>query len=356
MTLPLGVRVRPFEYARATSVARAVAAATGDRAAAYLAGGTTQVDLMKDGVLAPDLLIDITRLPLRGISHGDGSIRVGALTTMEELAAEPTVARRLRLVRESLLLAASPQLRNMATIGGNLLQRTRCRYFRDVSCACNKREPGSGCAAMAGFHRMHAILGTSGHCIATHASDLAVALTALDAVVIAVGGTGPGTGTGTGAGTGTGTGERAIPMAQFYLVPGDTPDTENTLTRGELITAVEVPLLPEHWRSGYLKVRDRASYEFALASVAVALNVQDGVIAAGRLCLGGVATVPWRAYGAEDVLRGAPATAGTFRAAADAALEGAAPLPGNAFKVELARRTVIRALSAVAGGAAEAVS
>ncbi len=174
--------VRPFEYVRATSVAEAVAAVTANPAAAYLAGGTTQVDLMKDGVLGPEMLIDITRLPLRGIAQGDGSIRVGALTTMEELAADPTVAQRLPVVRDALLLAASPQLRNMATIGGNLLQRTRCRYFRDVSCACNKREPGSGCGAMAGFHRLHAILGTSEHCIATHASDLAVALVALDAV------------------------------------------------------------------------------------------------------------------------------------------------------------------------------
>jgi len=328
--------VRPFEYERATGVAGAVAAVTANPAAAYLAGGTTQVDLMKDGVQAPDLLIDIMPLGLRGVTRDEGLIRVGALTTMAELAADPTVARWLPVVRDSLLLAASPQLRNMATIGGNLLQRTRCRYFRDVSCACNKRDPGSGCGALAGSHRMHAILGTSEHCIATHASDLAVALVALDAAVAV-------------RGAGTDTQDRKIPLAEFYLAPGDTPAAEHTLAHGELITAVEIPLLAAGWRSGYLKVRDRASYEFALASAAVALNLQDGVIASGRLALGGVATLPWRARGAEDVLRGAPATAVTFRAAAEAALAGAAPHPGNAFKVELARRTVVRALSTVAG-------
>ncbi len=324
--------MRPFEYLRATGVAGAVASATANPAAAYLAGGTTQVDLMKDGVTGPELLIDITHLPLRGVTCGDGMIRVGALTTMAELAADPTVAQRLPVVRDSLLLAASPQLRNMATIGGNLLQRTRCRYFRDLSCACNKREPGTGCDAMAGLHRMHAILGTSDHCIATHASDLAVALVALDAVVRVSGVDG----------------DRSIPLTDLYLAPGDTPEAENTLAHGELIAAVEVPMLPEGWRSGYLKVRDRTSYEFALASAAVALTIRDGVIAAGRIGLGGVATLPWRARAAEEVLRGAPATAGTFRAAADVALEGAAARPGNAFKIELARRTVVRALATVA--------
>jgi xanthine dehydrogenase YagS FAD-binding subunit len=186
---------------------------------------------------------------------------------------------------------------------------------------------------MAGFHRMHAILGTSDHCIAAHASDLAVALVTLDAVVTVRGADG----------------DRKIPLTHFYLLPGDTPDTENTLVHGELITAVEVPLLPERWRSGYLKVRDRASYEFALASAAVALTIEDGVIAAGRIGLGGVATLPWRAHAAEDMLSGAPATAETFLAAADAALEGAVPRPGNAFKIELARRTVVRALATIAG-------
>jgi CO/xanthine dehydrogenase FAD-binding subunit len=325
--------VRPFEYIRATDVGQAVATAISDPAASYLAGGTTQVDLMKDGVLSPEVLIDITRLPLRGVSADGGLVRVGALTTMEELAADPVITERLPVVRESLLLAASPQLRNMATVAGNLLQRTRCRYYRDLSCACNKRTPGSGCDALTGHHRMHAVLGTSEDCIATHASDLAVALVALDAVVHVRGAVG----------------ERAVPLTEFYLVPGDAPDRENVLGPGELITSVEVPLLPEGARSDYLKVRDRASYEFALASAAVALVVTDGVIRDARIALGGLATIPWRARAAEDVLRGAPVTQEACAAAAEAALSGAAPRHGNAFKVELGKRTVARALSRVAG-------
>jgi xanthine dehydrogenase YagS FAD-binding subunit len=325
--------MREFEYVQATDVSQAVAAVTGDPATSYLAGGTTQIDLMKDGVLGPDRLIDITRLPLRGITRSDGAIRIGALTTMEELVADLTIMERLPVVREALLLGASTQLRNMATIGGNLLQRTRCRYFRDVTCACNKREPGSGCSALEGFHRMHAILGTSEHCIATHGSDLAVALVALDAIVHVRGLNG----------------ERAIPLTEFYVVPGDTPQVENVLAHGELITAVEVLLLPEDARSGYLKVRDRVSYEFALVSAAVALVMEDGVIREGRIGLGGVATLPWRAYRAEEVLRGRPAQTDTFQAAAEAALEGATPHRDNAFKVELAKRTVVRALSTTAG-------
>jgi CO/xanthine dehydrogenase FAD-binding subunit len=325
--------VRPFEYLRATDVGQAVATAIADPAASYLAGGTTQVDLMKDGVLSPEVLIDITRLPLRGVSADGHVVHVGALTTMEELAADPVVTERLPVVRESLLLAASPQLRNMATVAGNLLQRTRCRYYRDLSCACNKRAPGSGCDAMTGHHRMHAVLGTSEDCIATHASDLAVALVALDAVVHVRGAAG----------------EHAVPLTEFYLAPGDTPDRENVLGPGELITSVEVPLLPEEARSGYLKVRDRASYEFALASAAVALVITDGVIRDARIALGGLATIPWRARAAEDVLRGAPVRREAFAAAAEAALRGAVPRPGNAFKVELGKRTVVRALSTVAG-------
>jgi CO/xanthine dehydrogenase FAD-binding subunit len=324
--------VRPFEYVRAADVAGAVTAAA-DPAAAFLAGGTTQVDLMKDGVFAPAVLVDITRLPLRGVTATDSELRVGALTTMEELAADPVVADRLPMVRESLLLAASPQLRNMATIGGNLLQRTRCRYYRDLSCACNKREPGSGCDAMTGHHRMHAILGTSEQCIAVHASDLAVALVALNAVVHVQ-----------GAG-----GERAIPLPAFYRPPGETPDVENVLGHGELITSVTVPLLPEGTRSGYLKVRDRASYEFALTAAAVAMEVAEGAVLEARVALGGLATVPWRAWQAEEVLKGAPATLGTYAVAAEAALDGATPHPGNAFKTELGKRTVVRALSLVGG-------
>jgi xanthine dehydrogenase YagS FAD-binding subunit len=320
--------MQAFEYVRATTVDEAVAGVTADPAASYLAGGTTQIDLMKDGVLSPHRLIDITRLPLRGITQEAGMLRIGALTSMEDVIADPVVMDRLPIVHQALLLGASVQLRNMATIGGNLLQRTRCRYFRDPACRCNKREPESGCSALQGFHRMHAILGTSPHCIATHASDLAVALVTLDAVVH-VRGLG---------------GERAIPLADFYVLPGDTPQIENVLTHGELITAVEVPFLPAGARSGYLKVRDRASYEFALTSAAVALVVENGVIREARLGLGGVATVPWRLRTAENILRGAHPDVEIFRTAAEVALAEATPLRENAFKIELAKRTIVRAL------------
>ncbi|MFE5301909.1 FAD binding domain-containing protein [Streptomyces sp. NPDC056632] len=326
--------MHPFAYARATDADQAVAQVTADPRASFLAGGTTQLDLMKDGVLRPERLIDITRLPLGGITHDESAIRVGALTTMEELAADSVVRERLPFVREALLLGASPQLRNMATIGGNLLQRARCRYFRDPTVsACNKRNPGTGCAAIEGIQRMHAILGTSDHCIALHASDVAVPLTALDALVHVQ-----------GAG-----GTRSIPLTEFYLPPGDTPHVENVLRHGELITAVEVPLLPYAARSHYLKVRDRVSYEFALASAGVALVIEDGVIRRARVALGGVGTVPWRAGDAEEVLQGARAESDVFRAAAEAALAGARPLPGTAFKVELAKRTLVRTLETVAG-------
>jgi CO/xanthine dehydrogenase FAD-binding subunit len=327
--------VSVFEYVRATDVDAAIAAVSADPTASYLAGGTTQLDLMlKDGVVSPDRLVDITRLPLGGVTRGDGAIRVGALTTMEELAADPTVVERLPLVREALLAGASTQLRNMATIGGNLLQRTRCRYFRDPAvAACNKRQRGSGCAAVTGAARMHAILGAGEHCIALHASDLCVALVALDAMVHTQGTDGA----------------RSIPLTELYRIPGDTPDIENVLEHGELITAVEVPLLPPRARSGYLKVRDRASYEFALTSAAVALTIEDGVISEARVGLGGVGTVPWRARGAEEVLRGAPARLETFRAAVEAALQGAWTVPGTAFKVELGKRTLVRALETISG-------
>jgi CO/xanthine dehydrogenase FAD-binding subunit len=327
--------MHPFEYVRAADPAQAVATVTADPAAAYLAGGTTQLDLiLKDGILDPERLVDITHLPLKGITVADGTLRVGAVATMEELAADPTVAERLPLVREALLAGASVQLRNMATIGGNLLQRTRCRYLRDPTvAACNKRHPGSGCAAVAGVARMHAILGASEHCIALHASDLAVALVALDTIVHVQGTTGT----------------RAVPLTEFYLLPGDRPDRETVLAHGELLTQVEIPLLPEGARSTYLKVRDRASYEFALASAAVAVVLEDGVIRRGRVGLGGVGTVPWRAWAAEEILNGAPASTRTFRAAAEAAVADPFVVAGTAFKVELAKRTLVRALRTVTG-------
>jgi CO/xanthine dehydrogenase FAD-binding subunit len=329
--------VQAFAYLRATDLDQAIAQVMADPTASFLAGGTTQYDLMKDGVLAPSQLVDITRLPLRGIRRTDDAIIVGALTTMEELAVDPIVAERLTLVREALLAGASVQLRNMATIGGNLLQRTRCRYFRDPTVACNKRQPGSGCSALDGHHRMHAILGTSEHCIATHGSDLAVALVALDTAVQVQGLDG----------------ERRIPLTELYVLPGDRPDVETVLRHGELITAIEVPLLPGGTRSHYLKVRDRASYEFALTSAAVALDLDlDGRIHDGRIALGGVATMPWRVPAAEAILRGAAASVDTFRAAAEAALVGAVPRRDNAFKVEHATRTVVRALMTAAAGLA----
>jgi xanthine dehydrogenase YagS FAD-binding subunit len=327
--------MQPFEYIRADETDAAIALVGRDPDAQYLAGGTTQLDLMlKDGVLEPGRLVDITRLPLRAITRADGTLHVGALTTMEELAADPTVAERLPLVREALLAGASPQLRNMATIGGNVMQRTRCRYFRDPTvAACNKRAPGSGCAAVTGAARMHAILGASEHCIALHASDLCVSLVALDAVVHIRGASG----------------ERSVPLTEFYVVPGKRPDIENVLEHGELITHVDVPLLPVGARSGYLKVRDRASYEFALTAAAAALVIEDGTITTARVAVGGVGTIPWRAREAEAILTGATASSDAFRSAAEAAIQESFIVPGTAFKVELAKRTIRRILQTISG-------
>jgi CO/xanthine dehydrogenase FAD-binding subunit len=327
--------MRPFEYVQAAEPAQAVATVTADPAADYVAGGTTQVDLMlRDGILSPSRLVDVTRLPLKWITADGAAIRVGATTTMEELAADPTVSARVPFIRDSLLLSASVQLRNMATIGGNLLQRTRCRYFRDPAVeACNKRRPGSGCAAVTGPARMHAILGASPDCIALHASDLAVALVALDTVVHILG---PG-------------GVRSVPLTEFYLEPDGSPDVENVLAHGELITDIEIPLLPAGTWQTYLKVRDRTSYEFALASAAVAVVVEDNVLREARIGLGGVATVPWRAFDAENVLHDAPVSNEIFRVAAEAAVRDPFTVPGTAFKVELAKRTLVRALQTVTG-------
>lgn len=323
--------MRRFDYARVRSVAEA-AAAGAEPGSQFLAGGTTQLDLMKDGVLTPSRLVDLTALPLRDIAVGIGTpgrtLTVGALVTMEELAVRPELDGAL-VVRESLLAGASVQLRNMATIGGNLLQRTRCRYFRDPTVPhCNKRDAGSGCAAITGHARMHAILGASQSCIAGHASDLAVALVAIGAWVQL---TGP-------------TGERTVPLTEFYTSAADDPATENVLEVGELITAVTMPLPAAGVRSGYLKVRDRASYEFALTSAAVLLDVDDGQIRSAAVGLGGVGTVPWRARRAEQVLTGAPTTTATFRAAADAEITDCFTVAGTEFKVELAKRTLVRQL------------
>ncbi len=325
--------MEPFSYTLAEEMETAIALLSAHPQARYIAGGTTLLDLMKDNVLTPNLLVDITRLPLRGIEVTDSGVRIGALTTMNEMAHEPVIRDRYPLISQALLLSASQQLRNMATIGGNLLQRTRCSYFRDPAFACNKRVPGSGCAALSGPNRMHAILGTSDHCIATHGSDAAVALVALDAIVHV---RGP-------------KGERRIPLTDFYLLPGTTPEREHVLVQGELIIAIEIPSTFDATRSTYLKVRDRASYEFALTSAAVALELDGTTIRAARLALGGVGTIPWRVHAAETQLQGATLDTRVFAAAAEAALVGAVPQRDNAFKVELARRTLVRALTTVGG-------
>lgn len=311
--------MRPFELTAPATVEDAVTT-TGT----YLAGGTTVVDLMKLNVLTPQHVLDINDLPLRGIDTSDG-LRFGALERMSDIAAHPGV---YPMISRALRASASQQLRNMASIGGNLLQRTRCGYFRDVAMACNKRAPGSGCPAVTGANRMHAVLGTSESCVATHASDVAVALVALDARVRLTGADGT----------------RTVALADFYRLPGDTPHNEHDLRPGELITEVVVPRLDWAARSTYVKVRDRASYEFALCSAAVALDIRDGRVVDARVAVGGVATVPWRLSAVEAALRGAPATVESFEAAASVAADGARPLPGNGFKVSLLKRTVVRAL------------
>ena len=327
-----------FEYRRAASVSDAVSADAGPlRPARFVAGGTTLVDLMKLDVERPALVVDINSLRAAEPSLAavadlpGGGLRLGALSHMSDVAWDARVMERYPMVGQSLLLAASGQVRNMATIGGNILQRTRCPYFRDVASACNKREPGSGCSALHGVNRTHAVLGTSDRCIATHPSDLAVALVALDAVVQVRGRSGP----------------RAIPIAGFHLEPGQHPERETLLRPGDLITAIDLPPLPFARRSRYLKVRDRASFAFALASAAVALDIQGGVIRDARIALGGVGTRPWRSKAAEYALVGKPATAATFAAASAKALAGAVPREQNAFKVPLARRTLERALAEV---------
>jgi xanthine dehydrogenase YagS FAD-binding subunit len=322
--------MHPFSFTTAESATAALRLAADDPGARYLAGGTTLVDLMKLEVERPTQLIDITTLPLAEVTTlPNGALRVGAMVRNSDLAHNEDVRRRYPMLSQALLAGASGQLRNMATTGGNLLQRTRCPYFRDTAMPCNKREPGTGCSALHGENRGHAVLGTSEACIATHPSDMAVALVALDAAVRT---TGP-------------QGERVIPIAGLHRLPGDHPEIETTLAPGELITAVEIPALPFAARSLYVKVRDRASYAFALASAAVALDLDHGVVRDARVALGGVGTVPWRSRAAEDALRGKPVGVATYRAAAEAALADAVPRKDNSFKIELARRTLIRALT-----------
>jgi len=326
--------VKPFGYVVAQDPAAAIALVTGRPGAAFLGGGTNLVDLMKLGVAAPDLLVDVTGLlPDRIERTAGGGLRVGAGVRNSDLAADPLVRAGFPVLAQAVLAGASGQLRNMATVGGNLLQRTRCLYFQDVTKPCNKRAPGSGCPARAGEHRNLAILGGSPRCVAIHPSDMAVALAALDAVVHVEGAAGP----------------RVVPLGEFYRLPGDEPDRETTLERGDLITAVELPALGYAAHSAYRKVRDRASYAFAVASAAAALDVAGGVVRDVRLALGAVAPVPWRARRAEQLLAGRPATAEWFGRAADAELAAAAPLRDNAFKVTLVRNIVVRMLCELAG-------
>jgi xanthine dehydrogenase YagS FAD-binding subunit len=311
--------MRPFELTAPSTVEAAVTAP-----GTFLAGGTTLVDLMKLDVLTPQHVLDINDLPLRGIDTSDG-LRIGALEKMGDVAQHPGV---YPAISRALLLSASQQLRNMASIGGNLLQRTRCSYFRDVAMPCNKREPGSGCPAISGTNRMHAVLGASDSCVATHASDVAVALVALGAEVRLV----------------SATGSRSVPLTDFYRPPEDTPSVENDLRPGELVTEVLVPRLDWASHSTYVKVRDRQSYEFALCSAAVALDIRGSRVADARVAAGGVATVPWRLHAVEAALRDVPATVASFEDAASLAADGARPLSGNGFKVSLLKRTVVRAL------------
>jgi xanthine dehydrogenase YagS FAD-binding subunit len=325
--------MRPFTYVAVTNSGQAIDAITHNRGAAFLAGGTNLIDEMKLNVQTPEQLVDITPLPLDRIEPlPGGGLRIGAMVRNSDLAWNDAVRERYPVLSQALLSGASAQLRNMATTGGNLLQHTRCYYFRDTSSPCNMREAGSGCSAVGGFNRAHAILGTSDKCIATHPSDMTVALAALDAAIRV---------------TGRG-GDRTIAINDFYIPYGDDPSRLNVLEPGDLITAVELPALPRARRSHYLKVRDRESYEFALASAAVVLDMDEKTIRDARVALGGVATKPWRSKEAEKELIGKPAEEDVFRAAASAALQSAKPQKYNAFKIELAARTIVRALAETA--------
>jgi xanthine dehydrogenase YagS FAD-binding subunit len=322
--------VFPFTFTRAADEKSALAA--GRSGGRYIAGGTTLVDLMRETVERPGAVVDINALPYRNVDLDGRALRVGSLVRMTDLAADSRVRREYPVIAQALELSASAQVRNMASIGGNLMQRPRCLYFRDVTANCNRRAPGTGCSAVGGLNRTHAILGTSDQCVATHPSDLAVAMVALDAVVL----------------TRDSAGDRRIPIARFFREPGTTPDQEHDLRPGELIVGVEVPTGPEMRRSGYLKVRDRQSFEFALASAAVALDIEGGTVRAARVAVGGVATVPWRLPAVEQAVVGKPVGPELWHSAAAHAADGAKPLSDNAFKAELVRRVVERQLATVA--------
>jgi xanthine dehydrogenase YagS FAD-binding subunit len=326
--------MNPFLYDRASSVGGAVAAVAGDSDAQFIAGGTNLIDLMKENVARPSRLVDITNLPMGRIEElPGGGLRLGALVTNADTAYHPAVERRYPLLAKAILAGASPQLRNMATNGGNLLQRTRCYYFYDAGVPCNKREPGSGCPAVQGLNRIHAVLGASEHCIAVHPSDMCVALAALEAVVRV---TGP-------------KGDREIPFADFHRLPGDTPEIDTTLGHDELITAIDLPPNRFQHSSTYLKLRDRASYAFALISVAAAVEMDGASIRQARLALGGVAHKPWRDVNVEGMAAGAAPSVELFRDMAEAVFRHARGYPHNTFKIELGKRAIVRALKIVTG-------
>ncbi len=321
--------MRPFDYIAGATAEEATRAVALDPAGIFYAGGTTLIDLMKLDVMTPDKLVDVRGLPYDAVEVDGSGIHIGANVSNSRLAAHPEIRTRYKAISEALLSGASPQLRNMATTAGNILQRTRCPYFRSAAARCNKREPGTGCDALAGDHSSHAILGGSDLCIATHPSDFCVPLAAFGAEVR--------TRNAEGA-------VRSIPFRDFHVPYGDEPDKESVLEHGELITHIDLPDLPMAANSHYVKVRERASYAFALASAAVALQVENGEIVDARVALGGLATKPWHSPEAEAALRGKPANRETFQAAAEAALAGAAPRKHNAYKVELGKRTLVLAL------------
>jgi xanthine dehydrogenase YagS FAD-binding subunit len=330
-----------FQYSRAADVADAVRQMASDPAAKFIAGGTNLIDLMKDDVERPSRLIDISRLPLKAVEEtAAGGLRIGALVPNSDLAYHPKIAQRYPMLASAILAGASAQLRNMASTGGNLLQRTRCYYFYDTATPCNKREPGSGCSARNGLNRMHAILGASESCVATHPSDMCVALAALEATVHVAG---PG-------------GERAVVFADFHRLPGTTPQRDTNLGTDEIVTAVELPARGFAENYTYLKIRDRLSYAFALVSVAAALELDGDTVKEARLALGGVAHKPWRDTRAEAVLRGRPANRESFTHAADELLRDAQGLTHNAFKIGLARRAIVRALTQAAHGTPQSQS
>ncbi|UKO97261.1 FAD binding domain-containing protein [Nostoc sp. UHCC 0870] len=321
--------MQPFSYAKVTTKEEAILTLTQNQTAAFIAGGTDLLGLMKDRVQSANILIDINSLPLANIEVSAAGVRIGAICRLTDVAFHPYIQKHYSVITQAINQSASPQLRNMATVGGNLLQKVRCSYFRDPTFPCNKHTPGIGCSAINGYNRMHAIFGTSEHCIAVHPSDLAVALTALDAVICIQGAEQ----------------ERRISIHDFYLLPGDTPHQETLLQPGELIVAVEIPNDNFSTKSHYLKVRDRAAYEFSLTSVAIALDREEDTIKTAKIAFGGVGTKPWRGWEVEEFLQGKPLNQDTLTTAAELAVKEAKPQQHNEFKIELVKRVLIRALS-----------